>query len=189
MSWAYYQETTKKKDIAYCLIGFFDVNVPMLYGEGEKAFIQLQEEIMKHSDDQSLFVWINLDTPEDSHCGLLANPPNKFCNSAIIILYRGWEPTSPYSINNKVLRIELYLWHYREDVYIAALECLVPSDYKGFLSIFLSHVFMQNHHYARVKPQTLCKFSTQGRIETVYVRQSVPRFGPQDIYPVHFFKL
>jgi hypothetical protein len=30
--------------------------MPPLYGEGgEKAFVQLQEEIMKGSDDQSLF--------------------------------------------------------------------------------------------------------------------------------------
>lgn len=39
MSWACDRETTRKEDIAYCLMGLFDVNMPMLYGEGEKAFI------------------------------------------------------------------------------------------------------------------------------------------------------
>jgi hypothetical protein len=29
----------------------------MLYGEGKKAFIQLQEEIMKNVDDHSIFAW------------------------------------------------------------------------------------------------------------------------------------
>lgn len=189
MSWACDRETSRKEDIAYCLMGLFDVNMPMLYGEGEKAFIRLQEEIMKHSDDQSLFSWVDLDAPADSHCGLLANSPDKFRNSANIMPYRGWEPTSPYSISNKGLRIELHLSPSGDDVYVAALECPVPPDYEGFLGIYLRRVSTQDHHYTRVKPQTLCKLSARGRMETVYVRQSVPRFGPQDIYPVHAFQL
>jgi hypothetical protein len=31
--------------------------MPLVYGEGNKAFIRLQEEIMKDSEDQSLFAW------------------------------------------------------------------------------------------------------------------------------------
>lgn len=189
MSWACHRETTRKEDIAYCLMGLFDVNMPMLYGEGEKAFIRLQEEIMKHSDDQSLFAWTDLDAPADSHCGLLANSPDKFRNSANIMPYQGWEPTSPYSISNKGLRIELHLSPYGEDVYVAALECPVPPDYEGFLGIYLRRVSTQNHDYSRVNPQTLCKLNARGSIETVHVRQSVASFRPQDIYPVHAFQL
>ncbi|KAJ4295075.1 hypothetical protein N0V90_007083 [Kalmusia sp. IMI 367209] len=58
MNWASKRETTKTEDLAYCLLGIFDVNMPLLYGEGEKAFVRLQEEIMKDSDDQSLFAWV-----------------------------------------------------------------------------------------------------------------------------------
>jgi hypothetical protein len=43
------------EDIAYCLMGLFEVNMPLLYGEGNHAFIRLEEAIMKDSDDQSLF--------------------------------------------------------------------------------------------------------------------------------------
>jgi len=57
MSWASKRVTTRIEDLAYCLIGIFGVNLPLLYGEGERAFIRLQEEIMKSSDDQSLFAW------------------------------------------------------------------------------------------------------------------------------------
>jgi hypothetical protein len=57
MSWASRRETTRVEDQAYCLLGLFGVNMPLLYGEGSRAFIRLQEEIMKHSDDQSLFAW------------------------------------------------------------------------------------------------------------------------------------
>lgn len=31
--------------------------MPLLYGEGEKAFIRLQEEIIKQSADQSILAW------------------------------------------------------------------------------------------------------------------------------------
>ncbi|KAI1311092.1 heterokaryon incompatibility protein-domain-containing protein [Xylaria venustula] len=49
--------TTRPEDIAYCLLGLFNVNMPLLYGEGAMAFVRLQEEIMKVSDDHSLFYW------------------------------------------------------------------------------------------------------------------------------------
>ncbi|KAH8663075.1 heterokaryon incompatibility protein-domain-containing protein [Tricladium varicosporioides] len=57
MSWASKRETKRVEDIAYCLMGIFGINMPMLYGEGERAFIRLQEEIIKVSDDHSLFAW------------------------------------------------------------------------------------------------------------------------------------
>lgn len=57
MSWAARRQTTRIEDTAYCLLGLFDINMPLIYGEGEKAFRRLQEEIMKSSDDQSLFAW------------------------------------------------------------------------------------------------------------------------------------
>jgi hypothetical protein len=57
MSWASDRTTTRPEDIAYSLFGLFDVNMPLLYGEGSKAFIRLQEEILRTSDDQSLLAW------------------------------------------------------------------------------------------------------------------------------------
>lgn len=57
MSWAAHRQTSRTEDIAYCLMGLFDVNMPLLYGEGEKAFIRLQEEISKVTGDNSLFAW------------------------------------------------------------------------------------------------------------------------------------
>ena len=57
MSWASDRTTTRPEDTAYSLFGLFDVNMPLLYGEGSKAFIRLQEEILRTSDDQSLLAW------------------------------------------------------------------------------------------------------------------------------------
>lgn len=59
MSWAATRETTRDEDMAYSMIGLFDVNMPMLYGEGAtKAFLRLQEEIIKSNEDQSIFAWV-----------------------------------------------------------------------------------------------------------------------------------
>ncbi|TGJ86423.1 hypothetical protein E0Z10_g2393 [Xylaria hypoxylon] len=57
MSWASNRETTRTEDIAYCLLGLFGVNMPLLYGEGTKAFLRLQEELARTKPDDSLLVW------------------------------------------------------------------------------------------------------------------------------------
>ncbi|KAK5661794.1 hypothetical protein OQA88_9896 [Cercophora sp. LCS_1] len=57
MSWAASRQTTRAEDIAYCLLGIFDVHMPLIYGEGRGAFRRLQEEIVKRYNDLSLFAW------------------------------------------------------------------------------------------------------------------------------------
>ncbi|EIW51966.1 uncharacterized protein TRAVEDRAFT_86424, partial [Trametes versicolor FP-101664 SS1] len=57
MSWAAKRATTRVEDRAYSLMGIFGIHMPPIYGEGEKAFIRLQEEILKTTPDQSIFVW------------------------------------------------------------------------------------------------------------------------------------
>jgi hypothetical protein len=45
MSWAKNRKTTRQEDAAYCLLGIFDVHMPLIYGEGrEKALIRLRRE-------------------------------------------------------------------------------------------------------------------------------------------------
>lgn len=58
MSWASKRQTSREEDGAYSLFGLFDVNLPLLYGEGgTKAFLRLQEEILKRTLDLSLLLW------------------------------------------------------------------------------------------------------------------------------------
>jgi hypothetical protein len=58
MSWAARRQATRAEDIAYSLFGIFNVQMPLLYGEGlRKAFMRLQDEIMKSSSDHTLFAW------------------------------------------------------------------------------------------------------------------------------------
>ncbi|KAL8650211.1 MAG: hypothetical protein Q9226_005235 [Calogaya cf. arnoldii] len=82
MSWTAGRKTTVPEDTAYCLLGLFDVSMPLLYGEGkERAFLRLQEEIMKYSDDHTLFVWKKEDQrPVGTTCGnaKVGEPPQMF---------------------------------------------------------------------------------------------------------------
>jgi hypothetical protein len=55
MFWASKRKTTRREDITYCLLGIFNVNMPLLYGEGDKAFFRLQEEILDLLD-----LWLEL---------------------------------------------------------------------------------------------------------------------------------
>ncbi|KAF2095898.1 HET-domain-containing protein [Rhizodiscina lignyota] len=91
MSWASKRTTTRVEDMAYCLMGIFDVNMPLLYGEGTKAFRRLQEEILKQIDDHSLFAWraVARVAPYE-YSGLLAPSPACFQDSGDISNH--WHP-------------------------------------------------------------------------------------------------
>ncbi|CZR66361.1 uncharacterized protein PAC_16262 [Phialocephala subalpina] len=82
MSWIEARQTTRKEDMAYSLLGIFDVSMPLIYGEGrEKAFKRVQEEINKHSKgfDQELqgaqHIIVCYKCGEDGH---YANDPHCF---------------------------------------------------------------------------------------------------------------
>ncbi|KIO03139.1 hypothetical protein M404DRAFT_635279 [Pisolithus tinctorius Marx 270] len=77
MSWAADRRTTRVEDRAYSLLGLLDVNMPMLYGEGKKAFLRLQEEVIRKSNDQTIFAW-NPTEETLQTCGVLADDPSLF---------------------------------------------------------------------------------------------------------------
>ena len=55
MSWASHRIMTREEDVAYCLLGIFDVNLPTLYGECRTAFTRLQHSIIQASNDHTIF--------------------------------------------------------------------------------------------------------------------------------------
>jgi hypothetical protein len=119
MKWAAHRQTTRLEDTAYCLMGLFQVNMPLLYGEGARAFARLQEEIIQRTDDQSLFAWTSTAPPDkseeaddpDALCGLLAACPTDFQQA------RDMQPlpplpvyaSAPSTMTNLGLRVQLYL--------------------------------------------------------------------------------
>ncbi|KAI1458875.1 HET-domain-containing protein [Annulohypoxylon moriforme] len=56
-SWAAHRQTTRKEDMAYCLLGILGVTMPPLYGEGERAFIRLQQQYIQQYNDPTLLLW------------------------------------------------------------------------------------------------------------------------------------
>ncbi|CAG9987951.1 unnamed protein product [Clonostachys byssicola] len=79
LSWASKRVTSRVEDIAYCLLGIFDIAMPMLYGEGTKAFYRLQEEILRSTCDLSLLAWTPTSINAD-YCGFFATSVTDFEN-------------------------------------------------------------------------------------------------------------
>jgi hypothetical protein len=115
MSWWNDRKTTKPEDRAYALLGLFNVNIPLLYGEGgRRAFRRLQEEIIKYSTDHSIFAWSKQLTrpglPTDlpiARSYLLAPTPAWFASSGDVVAPSARLPTEPYEMTNRGLRITL----------------------------------------------------------------------------------
>lgn len=57
MSWAAGRTTTRVEDIAYSLFGLFSITMTPQYGEGPRAFMRLQQELLATTEDESLFAW------------------------------------------------------------------------------------------------------------------------------------
>lgn len=109
MSWAAKREATRPEDIAYSLLGIFDVNMTMLYGEGTKAFERLQSEIIRVSTDHSIFAWECAHRRDDSGPrGVLATSPADFAHCGRIGRLSGLLP-SPFQRTNRGLEIGLPL--------------------------------------------------------------------------------
>lgn len=109
MSWASRRRTTRTEDLAYCLMGLFDINMPMLYGEGPKAFIRLQEEIFRQSNDLSLLAW----EPQERQLrrqdlyGAFAPSPSEFERCGKLCRNRGWmRNQNEVAVTSRGVRLE-----------------------------------------------------------------------------------
>lgn len=82
MSWAAKRVTTRIEGQAYSMIGLSAVNMPLLYGEGERAFHRLHGEIIKDSQDLSTLAWRHTSKYRLDRRELFAASPKDFsdCN-------------------------------------------------------------------------------------------------------------
>ncbi|KAF5363156.1 hypothetical protein D9758_008343 [Tetrapyrgos nigripes] len=171
MSWAADRQTTREEDRAYSLMGIFGVNMPPLYGEGgAKAFLRLQEEILKYSDDHSLFAWHAAFDPQNPYFesrGLLAESPSEFRDSGdVCTSTKTGLLKSPYSMTNSGLRIHLPLRRapsFPEKpsfLFTAQLCCQLGNnaDSPVFLSVYLEKVEGEGYtSWHRWRPHCLLK--------------------------------
>ncbi|KAM5347276.1 hypothetical protein ACJ41O_010281 [Fusarium nematophilum] len=129
-SWAANRRTTRAEDVAYCLLGIFDINMPMLYGEGYKAFIRLQEEIIRSTHDLSIFGWTLCDEPAVNrrhYSGFLATSPHDFASCSSMQTRDPLQHEGEMSITNKGVQLKgsQYVSHYKNGAvrYSLSLKC------------------------------------------------------------------
>ncbi|KAK4450910.1 heterokaryon incompatibility protein-domain-containing protein [Podospora aff. communis PSN243] len=121
MSWAAKRQTTRVEDQAYCLMGLFGVNMPLLYGEGEGAFQRLQLEIIKSIKDHSICLWgLNHSLTVDwraGHNAMLGRDANAFSRCGKVEYLGSADATrlwgglnyTPYSQTNVGMEMTLLL--------------------------------------------------------------------------------
>ncbi|KAK3374624.1 heterokaryon incompatibility protein-domain-containing protein [Podospora didyma] len=136
MSWAAARQTTRNEDTAYCLMGIFDINMPLLYGEGTKSIYEITgRDHEKKAYDHSIFCWENPSSGPSSYRGLLARSPAEFKGSPSV---RPWRrsyghsleleeiglTSKTYEMTNRGLRINLPMHEIGGGEYLARLECI-----------------------------------------------------------------
>jgi hypothetical protein len=185
MSWMANRVTTRPEDMAYCLLGIFSVHMPLLYGEGDQAFLRLQEEIMKASYDQSIFAWR---VPGASGLtGILATSPEYFRHSGHIL--PSFTSSEPYSITNRGLRISLnlQLWGTSNQAdlqntsennqFLATLDCIDGrwlGESSRLLAIRLVRVQRNSNDFARMHPPGITRleavsYDRNAKPYTIYI--------------------
>jgi hypothetical protein len=124
MSWAANRSTTREEDMAYCLLGLFNINMPLLYGEGKRAFRRLQEEIIKVSDDQSVLAFDSNSSTET----LFAAHPAVYQNGRQIHPNFALKITTPFSMSNAGLSIATPLIQTLSPFWVLAVLNCVEVD-------------------------------------------------------------
>jgi hypothetical protein len=126
-SWASGRTTTREEDMAYCLLGLVHVNMPMLYGEGSGAFYRLQLEIIKQTNEHTIFAW---ESTEDTwhQTSIFASSPSLFKTAASVSpgLTRAQGQPASHEITNHGLRITLPCIPVDNNRVVALLECTGP---------------------------------------------------------------
>jgi hypothetical protein len=161
MRWAAHRETTREEDIAYCLLGIFKVNMPIIYGEGKtKAFKRLQYEIISTSYDHSIFAW----REPILSSSLFASSPVAFADMKemyALLPVLGNKRMKPYTMTNLGLSIKLRLKEPKTGTFLAELNCNQQRD-GSHLRVF---IYLQplhksdinwRHMYRRVRCDEIC---------------------------------
>ncbi|KAK9413992.1 putative HET domain-containing protein [Seiridium unicorne] len=192
MSWASRRRTTRKEDIAYCLLGIFSVNMPMLYGEGMRAFTRLQEEIMKDSNDLTLFIWQGCaSSPDDPNVteyrGILAHDPSEFARAAEFEPMADLKFNPEFSMSNKGVRIQTSLHRAHSDRVMLPLNCHPVSNPAQTVGIFLKH--QGGGVYARADPYSpLAVVDTNGAASpavSIHIAKHVSEHAVEKMRTIH----
>lgn len=209
MSWASKRKTSRIEDVAYCLMGIFSVNMPLMYGEGDRAFARLQDEILKRSVDQSLFAWkvpANLGVAPNLYYGLLAPSPEYFQD--LILDERPFSNQRSAKITGLGIEMTSELAPYGDGtgVYQAQIHC---GESRLRSAIYLLHLAQSNgtspggdapdshSFFVRVKAEETARINLRvprknSFRQTIYIRSSMfdppNRFTPKQSLLIRWSK-
>ena len=161
MSWAANRRTTREEDRAYSLMGLFDIYMPMIYGEREKAFLRLQQQIIQKSKDESIFAW-DMEFPGNTkaYSGLFSPSPLAYASCSDIIQTSG---SRGFSESNGELSIWSRVLPHSPGTYVAGLHCTDRAFPESRTFILISNNTSTEGEFVRVRNAK--KFS-QGLIQT-----------------------
>lgn len=138
MSWAATRQATRIEDVAYSLLGIFGLNMPMLYGEEERAFLRLQAEIINSCPGPTILAWTHRlgtsenisedpedmsedsgdmsedsedisEDPEDSYSGVMASSPLVF-RDCVEVQRLSNQPPFDFSMSNRGIQLRAEFW-------------------------------------------------------------------------------
>ncbi len=134
LSWAARRTTTRIEDTAYSLLGLLNINMTLMYGEGERAFARLQEEIIHRSADSSVFAWFR-----GVQSGLLAPSPAYFGSCSKVILCSGGTVAHSFELTHRGLRMKLPILKQRSkgNTFLAVLSCRMEDEFERVLCLHL----------------------------------------------------
>ncbi|GAB1316317.1 hypothetical protein MFIFM68171_06527 [Madurella fahalii] len=112
MSWASMRVTTRVEDMAYCLLGIFEVNMSLIYGEGLKAFERLQTAIVRTTPDLSIFAWVDDRVPCPEFASVLAEASRQFARCGDIEVAPGDSIYANFVITNRGVQLDASLIHH-----------------------------------------------------------------------------
>ncbi|KAJ4147862.1 hypothetical protein LMH87_002364 [Akanthomyces muscarius] len=108
ISWSVGRVAAREEDTAYALVAITEATLPVRYGEGaERAFIRLQEELLRDTRDGSLLAWRSARDGEVR--GLLARSPSEFGHfapAAAKELQRPWVFNGKVRFSSKGIELE-----------------------------------------------------------------------------------
>lgn len=175
MSWAAGRRTTRVEDMAYCLLGVFDISMPLLYGEGSKAFLRLQQQIISENSDMSLFAWQSDDDRVFS--GIFADSPDQFAHCATLKRHQiAFDQMNEVVITNIGVRLHVGLRKLRkanqqstgqalrdsENQFLLSLDCAEESTRTNgkmwWLAIYLMKI---GQTYVRWNPHSIATSSSK----------------------------
>lgn len=131
MSWASRRVTTRAEDLAYCLLGIFEVNMPLLYGEGDRAFFRLQRKIIKQLDDRTIFAW----TDSQEQKPVFARSPASFHGLRhLVCIYSPKDLREGHTLANSGLSIQVTLIPFSMNRFLVPLSCGYEERDEGVVS-------------------------------------------------------